>query len=175
MAEIQNYLNAAKFDILEHLEKEKPGVFEFRRIAAIANAIQPLITSAGTPSEHRTLASVMSEAEDIAPHLHEALSKRAFDGSALLREKYAKLLAHHQHLKRAMLDVQDAASQVSLDRQELDMHEAALKAHEQVLERERERLQLEAKTRGRKIELPALPRLVDPNTDEDADAETEEG
>ena len=172
MTELKNYLAAAKLDILEHLEKEQPGVFDFRRIASIANAVQPLITSAGTPYEHATIAGVMQTAEDVAPHLHEALANRAFNSQALLREKYEQLLKQHQNMKRTMLDVQDAAQQISLERQELEMHEASLKAHEKVLERERERLQLEARTRGRKIELPALPRLTNP--DEDADGEAEE-
>jgi hypothetical protein len=156
-------LDAAKVDILEHLQKEIPGVYEFRRIAEIANVMIPLINSFGNHHEHGALAGAMRDSEIIAPHLFEVLAGRAFDGNATLREKYATMLEQQTQLRRTMLDVQDAAQQVALQRHELDAHEVALKAHEGVLERERERLQLEARTRGKEITLPALPRLTNPD------------
>lgn len=159
MTQPQDYINAAKLDILDLLSRETPGIFEFRRVSDIANTMCLLVDSFGQPGEHIQLGVTMRASEDKAPNLHAVLCGRAFDGQALLRAKYAELTQSHRDLKLAHLGVQDAAAQVAQARADVASDKSLLEAHAASLERERERLHLLAASAGVQINLPLLPEL----------------
>jgi hypothetical protein len=159
MTKLQDYVDAAKLDILNLISKESPGVYEFRRASDIAGMMPALIDSYGQPTEHTQLVTTTRVSEDKAPTLHSVLLGRAFNGSALLQEKYAEMERHHRDLKIAALNIQDAAAQLTQQRSEVELHKKSLLLHEEALVRERERLQLSAATAGVSIVLPPLPEL----------------
>lgn len=171
MDNLKKYTDAAKLDILNLIEKDEPHVFEFRRAAEICQFASMLCGYDGTPDEHIGVSLVIRAAEDKAPMLYDALMGRAFNGEALLREKYEEIRAHHTQLRRKALDIAEAQEKLLQDKASARGREEALRAYERSLERERERLQLEADSRGVALDLPELPQLPskgDEETDEEA-------
>jgi hypothetical protein len=163
---LKDIVTAAKLDILKLLEGEKPHTFEFRRVGEVCDIMIDVCNSFGQPAEHGSLSSAAREAETKAPVLHSVLMGRAFDGNALLREKYEELTNIHTRLRKKALDIADARAKVSQDEAVLEMKNSELKVrqglmqeYEARLERERERLQLTAGERGIDIDLPDLPQL----------------
>lgn len=172
--EAKPYCDAAKLDILNLLSKEEGlGVFEFRQIKTIAEAMELLVDAVGTPTEQGVIRITLDMAEYKAPTLHKALIDRAFDGETLLQRKYQKMLDEHTQVRHAALAVQSARSVLAQERSLVASHKMALKEHEHQLRIERERLQLEAGNAGRTISLPALPQLTSP--DEGSDGEPKPG
>ncbi len=166
----EDYINAAKLDILDLLGREKPRVFEFRRVSEIGKLMCDLINGFGQPVEHSEIILATRLSEDRAPHLHDVLIGRQFNGNDLLRAKYDEMSQKHRELKIAAIGIQDAAAKVEQAQADIDHHKKALRMHEEALERERERLQLVAATAGVQINLPTLPELpaslLDGNEDE---------
>jgi hypothetical protein len=172
--EAKPYCDAAKLDILDLLDKPAIGLFEFRQITAIAQAMELLVDAVGTPTEQGIIRITLDMAEYKAPNLHKALINRAFDGEELLQKKYAKMLDEHTQVRHAALQIQTARSELAQEQTLLSSHKSALREHEQQLRIERERLQLEASNQGRNVNLPALPQLTDPDAEE-SDTEPKPG
>lgn len=177
---LKDIVTAAKLDILKLLEGEKPHTFEFRRVGEVCDIMVDVCNSFGQPAEHGTLSHAARESETKAPVLHGVLMGRAFDGNALLREKYEELTNIHTRLRKKALDIADARAKVSQDEAVLEMKNSELKVrqglmqeYEARLERERERLQLTAGERGIDIDLPDLPQLP-ANFGREAEDEDEE-
>jgi hypothetical protein len=181
---LKDIVTAAKLDILKLLEGEKPHTFEFRRVGEVCDIMIDVCNSFGHPAEHGTLSSAAREAETKAPTLHSVLMGRAFDGNALLREKYEELTNSHTRLRKKALDIADARAKVAqgeavleMKNNELSMRTNILQEYEARLERERERLQLTAGEQGVEIDLPDLPQLPDDfgkHEDEDEPEQTQE-
>jgi hypothetical protein len=169
--DLKTFTDAAKLDILNLLSKDEPHIFEFRRAAEICGIASALCGASGTPTEQSAISGAIRNAEDKAPLLHGALLGRAFDGEAMLREKYDELKAHHTDLRRKALDIEEAREQVGQAHRLVEDRHATLRDYEASLQRERERLQLEADTKGVTLELPALPA---PLGGEDEDAQDDE-
>ena len=172
MSKAKHYANAVKLDILKLLEKDAPGVFEFRRIEHIMKITVPLLQSADTYNEKQVVTETLAEAESKAPNLYAALNEVAFGGESILQEKYGELKTFHDDLRRRALFLQEAHEAQSLAQEKLELRAKMIEGERKGLERERERLQLEADVRGVSLDLPELPaELKTPWSDDD----TQEG
>lgn len=155
-ADIKRYTDAVKLDILDLLNRERLGVFEFRRIERISQAMIPLLNSAGTSFTHQSIADALWAAEDIAPTLHAALGGHIFDGDTLLAQKYETMRDQHSELRNryeAVLEHETEMRRVAAH----VMREARLVGSErQLLAQERKRLAL-----GPELDRPMreMPRL----------------
>jgi hypothetical protein len=171
---LKDFTDAAKLDIFNILTADNPHVFEFRRAQDIAAAMLPFINAQGHPGEHREVEALIRMAESKAPTLHDVLLGRAFDGDALLEQKYAQMLSEHTQLRHAALNIAEANETIARDRAEVISKQAEVKAAHRALSIERERLQLQADTEGKKVNLPTLPKLTKPRpVDEDEGEEVD--
>lgn len=167
------YKEAVTLDIVALLDKETPGIFEFRRIAEIASMVVQLFGATDAREESEAVNNILRIVEFKAPNLHDALMARVFDGKNTLRQKYEQLVGQERQLKQAKLNIESARDGLKHEEARLAAHETLLKLHEKHLEREQERLQLTADTAGVKVDLLALPRLTNP--DEEAVVENNNG
>ena len=158
----QQYIDAVKVDILVLLQRDNPGIFEFRRISDICHLFMGLAGSTDTFEEHRAIEGILRAAEVKAPTLHEVLINEAFDAKGLLRKKYEQLVAQERELRAASFNISEAADRIKMEDTRLAAKDEALQLHAKHLERERERLQLTAATTGVQINLPALPEILNP-------------
>jgi hypothetical protein len=101
MKDLKTFTDAAKLDVLNLLSKDTPHIFEFRRAAEICGIAAALC---GDRDEQMSIGRAIHAAEDKAPLLHSALVGRAFDGEAMLQDKYEELKAHHTELRHKALD-----------------------------------------------------------------------
>lgn len=163
----QQYLAAVRVDILDMLQKENPGVYEFNRISDISRLMVGLVGATDKLEESEAVKGVLRAAEFKAPTLHQLLLDTAFDAKSLLREKYKTLVAQEHQLKLASLNISEAADRIKVEETRLTAQQEALVLHEKHLERERERLQLSAAIQGVQLVLPPLPKLSNPDDDED--------
>lgn len=172
----KKYADAVTIDILELLQRDELGVFEFRRISQICGYMVPLMNSIGTPSENGQHGSSMRATEDHAPMLYSVLEGRTFDGNAALREKYRELQTFHTRLKESRLDIEEAQSALYIQEADLSKHRLLLEEQTKHIARERERLELSAGREGKHVELPPMPLLpADVEDSSDEDGEESEG
>lgn len=171
---IKKYTDAATVDILGFLHVSEPHIFDFRRIQTIAAAMTRLIGSIGTPAELIDTADAMRAMEGVSENLHHALEGHAFDGEELLRKKYQELHEFHRDLSQRKLDMEEAHSLLSLAKDKMTLQRRLLDEQATHIERERERLQLQASTAGKMVDLPPMPVLGVGDDDDDIDAEEEE-
>lgn len=146
--------DAAKLDILALFEKEAPGIFEFRRMTEIAQIVCDLF---GAPREHAALDLALRRSEHSAPTLHAVLLGVAFDGDALLNDRYRDMLEKLRKLRTAKAQLDNAADQLRIKEAQQRATDVELKAIARSLERERESLQLVAETKGLSFEVPEIP------------------
>ncbi len=156
---IKKYTDAATVDILGFLHVSEPHVFHFRRIEKIAKLMAALVGSVGTPRELMDTASAMREMEGVSETLHTALEGHAFDGEELLRKKYQELHEFHRSLSQRKLDMEEAHATLSLAHSKLSLRRKLLDEQTTHIERERERLQLQADAVGKTVDLPPMPAL----------------
>lgn len=154
------YCGAVAADIINILNKRDTiGIFEFRRIEKISALTTRLLNSVGTPDARYGHSEAMRKFETLAPTLYTVLENQAFDGNALLKEKYEEVQAVHTRLKGAQLDLEAAQSLLRIQEAERGQHMLLLREQETHIERERERLELAADRIGKDIELPDMPQL----------------
>jgi hypothetical protein len=132
---------AIKADIVEQLARsEIIGVFELRRIGQIATLAIDLVNSLQTPSHGVAYVETLKRITDICPHMNEVLQQHIFDGEAVLKEGYERLLGRHHDMQREALSIQQARQALQLESVTIDNQRRAVEAERQLVLAETERL-----------------------------------
>lgn len=100
--QLQRYVDAAKLDLLDLLNRPTLNVFEFRRMAELCDTMIDLCNSAaGGFLLPQAITDAMWQSENgKAPTLFQALGGHIFDSETMLAEKYNAMARDHADMRQ---------------------------------------------------------------------------